>query len=86
MLLDKVVFVTGAGGAMGAPIAQACAAHGACVVVADVNKTTADEVVTKIIDGDPSKKDYVIAIELDVTDEQAIQNCCRQMEYYRCTC
>ncbi len=44
------------------------------VVVADVNKTTADEVVTKIIDGNPSKKDYIIAIELDVTDEQAIQN------------
>ncbi len=29
LLLDKVVFVTGAGGAIGAPIAQACAAHGA---------------------------------------------------------
>jgi NAD(P)-dependent dehydrogenase (short-subunit alcohol dehydrogenase family) len=74
LLLDKVVFVTGAGGAIGAAIAQACVLHGARVVVADVNKSAADEVVTKIIDGDEKKKDYAIAIELDVTDEQAIQN------------
>jgi NAD(P)-dependent dehydrogenase (short-subunit alcohol dehydrogenase family) len=74
LLPDKVVFVTGAGGAIGAAIAQVCALHGARVVVADMNKTAADEVVTKIIDGDEKKEDYVMAIELDVTDEQAIQN------------
>jgi 3-oxoacyl-[acyl-carrier protein] reductase len=62
------------GGAICAPIAEACAAHGARVVVADINKNAADEVATKIIDGDENKKDYVMAIELDVTDEQAIQN------------
>jgi 3-hydroxybutyrate dehydrogenase len=74
LLPDKVVFVTGAGGAIGAAIAQAFVLHGARVVIADVNKTSADEVVTKIIDGDANKKEYVMAIELDVTDEQAIQN------------
>jgi enoyl-[acyl-carrier-protein] reductase (NADH) len=74
LLTDKVVFVTGAGGAIGSTIAQTCALHGARVVVADVNKKAADEVVTKIIDEDANKKDYVMAIELDVTSEQAIQN------------
>jgi NAD(P)-dependent dehydrogenase (short-subunit alcohol dehydrogenase family) len=74
LLTDKVVFVTGAGGAIGSTIAQTCALHGARVIVADVNKKAADEVVTKIIDEDANKKDYVMAIELDVTSEQAIQN------------
>ena len=74
LLTDKVVFVTGAGGAIGASIAQTCALHGARVVVADVNKTAADEVVAKIIGGDTNKNDYAMAIELDVVDEQAIQN------------
>jgi len=43
-------------------------------VIADINKNAADEVATKIINEDANKKDYVMAIELDVTDEQAIQN------------
>ena len=34
LLLNKVVFVTGAGGAIGASIAQTCALHGARVAVA----------------------------------------------------
>ncbi len=55
LLTDKVVFVTGAGGAIGSTIAQTCALHGARVVVADVNKKAADEVVTKIIDEDANK-------------------------------
>ncbi len=74
LLPDKVVFVTGAGGAIGSAIAQTCALHGARVVVADVNKNAVDEVATKIISEDANKKDYVIAIELDVTNEQSIQN------------
>lgn len=74
LLPNKVVFVTGAGGGLGSAIAQTCAAHGARVVVADINKTGAESVVNKIISDDPTRKDSVIAIELDVTDEQAIQN------------
>ena len=74
LLVDKVVFVTGAGGAIGGAIAQACAQHGARVVIADVNKTGADEIAAKIINGDDNKKDYVMAIELDMIDEQSIQN------------
>ncbi|CAF0757389.1 unnamed protein product [Rotaria sordida] len=74
LLVDKVVFVTGAGGAIGSTIAQTCALHGARVVVADVNKNTADETVTKMINEDANKKDYMMSIELDVTNEQSIQN------------
>ncbi len=71
---DKVVFITGAGGGIGSAIAHTCALHGAYVVVADINKITADEVVTKIINEDKTQKDRVIAIELDVSDEQAVKN------------
>ncbi|CAF1174572.1 unnamed protein product [Adineta steineri] len=74
LLPNKVVIVTGAGGGIGSAIAHTCVLHGARVVVADINKKAADEVVTKIISEDETKKDFVIAIELDVTDEQAIQN------------
>jgi NAD(P)-dependent dehydrogenase (short-subunit alcohol dehydrogenase family) len=74
LLPDKVVFVTGARGGIGSTIAQTCALHGARVVIADINKSAADEVATKIINEDANKRDYVMAIELDVTDEKAIQN------------
>jgi len=74
LLLNKVVFVTGAGGAIGASIAQTCALHGARVAVADMNKTAVDEVVQKIVNDHESTKDSIIAVELDVTNEEAIQN------------
>jgi NAD(P)-dependent dehydrogenase (short-subunit alcohol dehydrogenase family) len=74
LLLNKVVIVTGAGGGIGSMIAETCVLHGARVVVADVNKNAADEVVTKIIDEDTSRKDYVMSIEVDVANEQSIQN------------
>ena len=61
-------------GAIGAAIAHACVLHGARVIIADVNKEAADEKATKIIDEHPDKKDCVMAIELDVADEQAIEN------------
>jgi 3-oxoacyl-[acyl-carrier protein] reductase len=68
------VFVTGGGGGIGSTIVETCVLHGARVVVADVNKNAADEVVTKIIDEDTSRKDYVMSIEVDVANEQSIQN------------
>lgn len=74
LLLNKVIIVTGAGGAIGSAIACTCALHGANVVVADINKKAADEVIAKIISEDDTKKNSVLSIELDVTDEQSIQN------------
>lgn len=47
-LLDKVAIITGAGSGMGKSIAIAYANEGAKVVLADVNATTLDEVVTEI--------------------------------------
>ncbi len=72
LLLNKVVIVTGAGGGLGSAIAETCAVHGARVVVADINKKAADEVVTKIVNGDQKTQDNVLAVELDVCDEQQI--------------
>jgi NAD(P)-dependent dehydrogenase (short-subunit alcohol dehydrogenase family) len=74
LLPNKVVIITGAGGGIGSAIAHTFVLHGARVLVADVNKKAADEVVTKITNEDETRKDYVMAIELDVTDEQSIQN------------
>jgi NAD(P)-dependent dehydrogenase (short-subunit alcohol dehydrogenase family) len=74
LLLNKVVIITGAGGGIGSAIAETCALHGAYVVIADVNKKAADEVAAKIINDDETRKEYVMPIELDVSDDQAIQN------------
>ncbi len=74
LLANKVVIVTGAGGGLGSAIVHACALHGARVLVADINKKAADEVVAKIISEDETRKDYLISIELDVANEQSIEN------------
>jgi NAD(P)-dependent dehydrogenase (short-subunit alcohol dehydrogenase family) len=71
LLTDKVVIITGAGGGIGSVIAETCVLHGARVVVADINKKAADEVVTKIVKADSSRQEYVLALELDVCDEQS---------------
>lgn len=73
LLPNKVVFVTGAGGGLGSAIAQMCAIHGARVVVADINKTAADETVNKILSEDPTKNECLFSIELDVVDETSIE-------------
>lgn len=74
LLTGKVVFVTGAGGAIGATIAQTCVLHGARVAAGDIDKKAADETVAKMINEDASRKDFMIAIEVDVANEKSIQN------------
>jgi NAD(P)-dependent dehydrogenase (short-subunit alcohol dehydrogenase family) len=74
LLTDKVVIITGAGGGIGSVIAETCVLHGARVLIADINKKSADEVVAKIVNADPTRQEYVLAIELDVCDEQSIEN------------
>lgn len=46
---DRVVAVTGAGGGLGAAHARMLAAHGACVIVNDINAVAAQAVVDEII-------------------------------------
>jgi NAD(P)-dependent dehydrogenase (short-subunit alcohol dehydrogenase family) len=73
VLLDKVVFITGAGGGIGSAISQTCLLQGARVVVSDVNKAAADKVVANILSSKDGDKDRIMSLELDTVDEQAIQ-------------
>lgn len=74
LLADKVVIVTGAGGAIGSAIAYTCALHGARVVIADVNQEGMNDTQTKILKHDETKKDSIMILNLDVSDEKSIQN------------
>lgn len=74
LLLNKVVFITGAGGGIGSAIAKTCFLHGARVVIADVRKEAAENVRTTILEENPQGKDSIFPVELDVTDEKQIEN------------
>jgi rhamnulose-1-phosphate aldolase/alcohol dehydrogenase len=71
-LATRVAVVTGAGSGIGRAIATRLAAEGACVVVADVNATGAAEVAADL--GGP---DVAVPVEVDVTDEHAIEQALR---------
>jgi rhamnulose-1-phosphate aldolase/alcohol dehydrogenase len=66
-LATRIALVTGGGSGIGRAIALRLAAEGACVVVADRNLDTAVEVAGEI--GGP---DSAVAIEADVTSEEAV--------------
>ena len=72
LLKDKVVLVTGAGGAIGSAIARTCILHGARVILADANKESLETIRTKLIDEDQTNPEQFMIAELDVTDEEAI--------------
>src|SRR6188508_2890775 len=66
---DRVAVVTGAAGGMGRAIAQAFAAAGASVLVADVNADGGDETVATITkDGGRSQ-----LVQTDVSDANAVE-------------
>ncbi len=71
-LATRVAVVTGAGSGIGRAIATRLAAEGACVVIADVNATGAAEVAADL--GGP---DVAVPVEVDVTDEHAIDQALR---------
>ena len=79
ILLDKVVFITGAGGGIGSAMVQTCVLQGARVVVSDINKAAADKVVADIVAGDNEKKDRLMSLELDTVSEQAIEQAVKQV-------
>jgi NAD(P)-dependent dehydrogenase (short-subunit alcohol dehydrogenase family) len=67
-LTGKVALVTGGGSGIGRAIAEAFADAGAVVAVVDINLESARATSTEIGDGDRA-----IAIEADVTDEEAVR-------------
>jgi rhamnulose-1-phosphate aldolase/alcohol dehydrogenase len=66
-LAARVAFVTGAGSGIGKAIANRLAAEGACVVVADIDASSAEAVAGEIGDSDTA-----VSVVADVTDEAQI--------------
>jgi rhamnulose-1-phosphate aldolase/alcohol dehydrogenase len=66
-LAARVAFVTGAGSGIGKAVAQRLAAEGACVVVADIDESSAQAVATDL--GGP---DVALAVRVDVTKEHEV--------------
>jgi len=79
ILLDKVVFITGAGGGIGSAISRTCALHGARIVVSDINKSAADKVVADIIENQNVESERIMSLELDTVDEQAIEQAVKKV-------
>ena len=68
-LAARVAFVTGAGSGIGKAIAHRLAAEGACVVVADIDATSAEAVAR-----DLGTTDTAVSVVADVTDEGQISD------------
>lgn len=66
-LATRIAFVTGGGSGIGKAIAQRLAAEGACVVVADIDEGSAQEVAREI-----GGSDVAIGVRADVTDEEQV--------------
>jgi rhamnulose-1-phosphate aldolase/alcohol dehydrogenase len=72
-LATRVALVTGAGSGIGKAIARRLAAEGACVVVADLNASSAADVAAGI-----GGIDVAVPVTVDVTDEAGIVRAFRE--------
>ena len=67
-LAGRIAFVTGAASGIGKAIATRLVAEGACVVIADLDRTKAQEVATEL-----GSTDVAIGVAADVSDEAGVQ-------------
>ena len=72
LLAEKVVFLTGGAGWIARHIGQTCYAHGARLVLGDLNIAALNKVKEEIV-GEENKDDRVLVVSLDVRDETSIQ-------------
>ena len=72
-LAARVALVTGAGSGIGRAIAIRLAAEGACVVVADIDASSAETVAREL-----GGTDVAISVTADVTDEEQVAEAFRQ--------
>jgi rhamnulose-1-phosphate aldolase/alcohol dehydrogenase len=67
-LATRVAFITGAGSGIGRAVASRLAAEGACVVVADVDTESAENVAADI-----GSTDVALPVTVDVTDAEQVR-------------
>ena len=70
MLKDKVIVITGGAGLIGRTFCKAVAENGGIVVVADINKDAADDVVEDI----NTHSGHAVSFLLDICDKHSIDN------------
>jgi rhamnulose-1-phosphate aldolase/alcohol dehydrogenase len=70
-LAGRVALVTGGAGGIGQAIAARLMGEGACVVLADIDKTSLDQTVADF--GKRFGKDSIAGVVADVTDETAVE-------------
>ncbi|MBA3824362.1 MAG: glucose 1-dehydrogenase [Ktedonobacterales bacterium] len=73
---NKIALVTGAGSGIGAAIAQAFAAQGAIIIVADIQPDAAEQVAAAL----RSQEHQAEALALDVADEAQVVAACAEVQ------
>src|SRR5262249_27796218 len=73
---DRLAIVTGAGGGIGAAVAQTLAAHGAAIAALDRDGTALDDLVAKLTADDRTARAYPV----DVTGPAAVEKVVERVE------
>ncbi|CAF1496589.1 unnamed protein product, partial [Rotaria sordida] len=69
LLANKVVLLTSAAGSVARYIARACYAHGARLVLGDLDLEKTNKVKDEILENENNNEDRILVVELDVTNE-----------------